>query len=110
MDVTRYARKRDANHTTIARALERLGVWVWHTEGVGGGFPDLLTWTGQRGFVLLELKSPGSAHAKAKPGGKSNSSRTAARQAAFRAVCPGPVHVVTTLEEALIAVGLRRAA
>lgn len=107
--MSRYARRRDANHTTIARALTVAGVWVWHTEGVGQGFPDLLVWTRASGFVLLEVKNPENAHGRGRKNG-ARSNATTARQVAFRAVCPGPVHVVTSIEEAFDALGFLRVA
>lgn len=98
----RRAAKRDANHAAIRDALRGLGVWTWDTGGLGDGFPDLMSWDARRGcFVLLEVKD----------GTKPPSARklTKAEQDFFDA-CPGPVYVVNSLDEALVALGLRRAA
>ena len=105
----RRAAKRDGNQKAIRDALKRLGIWVWETVEVGGGFPDMLVWSRQRGFVLLEVKNPNSERGRRDIRGQ-RTGETQNRQAAFRAVCPGPVHVVTSVEEALAAVGLKEAA
>jgi hypothetical protein len=106
--MTRYARRRDDSHAPIRNALKAAGVWVWETVDAGNGFPDLLCWRKPTGFVLLEVKTPGSDHSKRKAGNASG--KTQARQEKFRAVCPGPVHVVSTVEEAFAALGVGRAA
>jgi len=64
-------------------------VKVYHTHQIGGGFPDLLAWHRGR-FLLLEVKMPGEAPNK--------------EQREFLAACPGEVHVVHSVYEALQAV------
>lgn len=87
----RYARRTDDNHGDLVRALRKCGVWVWSTAGLGGGFPDLLCFARGR-FVLLEVKD----------GAKVPSARALSpAEEAFHASCPGPVHVVTSLDGAL---------
>ena len=96
----RRAAKRDANHGSIVLALRKCGVWVFDTANLGGGFPDLLCWARGR-FTLLEVKD----------GAKPPSARKLTDdERAFFDNCPGPVHVVTSVEEALAAVGLKEAA
>lgn len=91
----RRAARVDANHTQIATGLRRLGAWVWSTASQGNGFPDLLVWY-RGGYHLLEVKPPG-APSKAK---------LTDREAVFHRSCPGPVHVVRSLEEAAQAIGM----
>jgi hypothetical protein len=91
----RHACATDGNHATIRDGLRAAGLWVWDTHRVGGGFPDLLVWRGR--FVLLEVKDP------AQPPSKRALTEL---EDAFHLGCPGPVHVVETLEAAFDAVGL----
>lgn len=95
----RFARshhRTDANEKAIVEALEASGALVFRTGCVGSGFPDLLccagptrakSYPGQ--FTLLEVKVPGG---KLKP-----------KQVAFQEA-GWPVSVVTTPDEALLAV------
>ena len=79
----------DENQPTIVEALRKCGVKVYHTHQIGGGFPDLLVWHRNR-FLLLEVKIPGEGPNK--------------EQADFIAACPGELHVVHSIAEALTAV------
>lgn len=93
--MSRFARKVDRNHTDVVDALRAAGVWVVSTAALGNGFPDLLCWC--RGmFHLIEIKD----------GSKPLSARklTEAEEKFIRN-CPGPVHIVTSPVQALIAVG-----
>jgi hypothetical protein len=94
----RHAAATDGNHAAIRDGLRAAGLWVWDTHHVGGGFPDLLVWRNR--FVLLEVKD-----------GRLSPSRKALTplEQAFHLGCPGPVHVVETLEAAFKAVGLEAA-
>jgi hypothetical protein len=96
--VSRYARRQDANHGAIRDGLRALGVWVWDTHDVGGGFPDLIACRRDRKvFHLLEVKD----------GAKPPSARKLTPdEAAFIDGCPGVVHVVLSLDEAIEALGL----
>ena len=64
--MSRYRRRRDANHAEIADALRRLGWYVLDASTVGpnaiAGFPDLVAvWphTEPATVVLVEVKRPG---------------------------------------------------
>jgi hypothetical protein len=94
--MSRFARRIDANQTEIVTALRCAGAWVYSTAALGGGFPDLLCYA--RGmFFLLEVKD----------GNKPPSARKLTEaEAAFVSSCPGPVHVVCSVSQALIAIGL----
>lgn len=81
--------KVDANQSAIVEALRKCGVKVYHTHQIGSGFPDLLVWHRNR-YMLLEVKMPGSGPNK--------------EQQEFIAACPGEMHVVHTITEALRAV------
>lgn len=97
----RRAAKRDANHASVRDALRKAGLWVCDTAAMGNGFPDLLAWRKTTGFVLLEVKDgtlPPSAR------------KLTEAEADFFDSCPGPVHVVNSVEEAFAALGLKVAA
>jgi hypothetical protein len=49
----RYAMKRDQSESAIVAALEKAGFRVWRDLPV-----DLLTWRPDKGFQLLENKTP----------------------------------------------------
>lgn len=93
----RRAAKRDSNHGEIVRNLRRCGVWVFDTASLGNGFPDLLTWTQRRGFVLLEVKDGNQPPSKRK---------LTKDEKDFFFACPGPAFVVHSLEDALTALGI----
>lgn len=96
--------RRDASHAAIVAGLRAYGCSVLELHAVGSGCPDLLVGA-RRGDFLVEVKTPGSAYAR-KPSGK-RQLPTAEKQALFRARWRGhPVAIVTTLNEALAAVGL----
>lgn len=103
MPVRKYAARTDANHGEIRTALRQLGCYVVDLSRAGGGVPDLLV--GFRGtWFLIE----------AKDGSKPPSKRTLTNEQALliaeaqRVGCK--VTVATTVDEALAAVGARRAA
>lgn len=85
MSLHRYAAKRDKNEASIITALRAVGCSVMQQSGKG--VPDLLV--GQRGrTLLLEVKMPGESLTPA--------------QEEFHARWRGaPIHVVTSVEEAL---------
>jgi hypothetical protein len=82
----RTAARKDTNHNEIADAFQRLG-WYWKdTYQLGLGFGDGIAsrpWVN----VIIEIKGPG---------GK----LTPAEQE-FHEICPGPVEVVTSLDDVL---------
>jgi Holliday junction resolvase len=90
-----YAKKVDANHSVIVKALRDLGCSVFDTSRVAGGFPDLVVGKNSK-TALVEVK----ADAKAK--------FTAAQQAFIlnwkgSTVCrihdvEGAINLVKTLE------------
>lgn len=84
-------RRSDGNQREIVAALRAVGVWVWDTHELGLGYPDLTTW--YRGvFRLIEVKTP--------------TGRLTDWEKAFIANCPGEVHVVRSIEDALRAHGM----
>ena len=99
----RRAARRDANHAEVRDGLRAAGCKVLDLGAVGKGCPDLLV--GFRGRLrLLEVKD----------GSKPPSARelTPDEQAFFREWGDGarlPVHVVRSLDDALVAIGLRAA-
>ena len=99
----RYRAKRDANHAEIQAALERIGCTVLDLSAVGGGCPDIAVGRGGVTF-LLEIKAPralnrdGSLSAR----DKRSTDGQAAWAASWRG---GPVVRVTSVDEALQAVG-----
>jgi len=91
--------KRDATHAPIVKGLRALGWSVVESHAVGGGFPDAIV--GGRGLThLLEFKRPGVA------GRKRGAVQAATNEAQARFADEwrgGPVHVVSSLDEALAA-------
>lgn len=81
--------RNDSNHEQIVSALRKAGIAVKSLSAVGDGMPDLLC-SFRKTTLLLEVKSPG---------GKLRLS-----QLEFIANWPGIVKVVTTPEEAVLAV------
>lgn len=97
----RRAAKIDANQTEIVKALRSAGCSVLSLAAVGNGCPDLLV---SRPYYphhlyLLEVKD----------GAKPPSARKLTPdQERFHREWKGPIHVVTTVEEAMDAVGIVR--
>jgi hypothetical protein len=56
-----YAKKVDANHSIIVKALRDMGCSVFDTSRVAGGFPDLVVSrrgvSGKGNTVLVEIKA-----------------------------------------------------
>jgi hypothetical protein len=96
--MSRYARKRDETHATIRDGLRALGWWVADTADCPG-FVDLVVWCCR--FHLLEVKREKG------PRGGGGGALTEAQEKLIRS-CPGEIHVVRTLDEALEAIGARR--
>ena len=55
-----YAKKVDANHSIIVKALRDLGCSVFDTSRVAGGFPDLVVGKNSK-TALVEVKSDSKA-------------------------------------------------
>ena len=95
----RRAARVDANQADIVSALERAGAKVRSLAAVGDGMYDLLV--GFRGVLaLLEVKD----------GAKPQSARTLTpMQVEFRRdwAGSGPIYVVTSVDEALEAIGVK---
>lgn len=90
--MTRYAKRRDQNEGAIREALERAGCDVIQTDEI-----DLVC--GRAGLsFLLECKHPDRA----------TESRLRPTQKRLRDNWRGHYAIVTTVDEALAAVGLRR--
>lgn len=94
--MSRYAAKIDANQPEIVSALRKAGCFVQPLHTVGGGVPDLLV--GRAGVNhLLEIKD-GSKPPSAR--------RLTPDQVEWHALYRGTVHIVTSIDEALKAVGV----
>lgn len=93
----RRAAKKDANHQAVVKILRDAGCLVLDLGAVGNGCPDLLVKT-FRGMTLLEVKD----------GKKPPSERKLTPdQVEFHRLWAGEdVKVVTSPEEALVAVGI----
>lgn len=90
----RRAAKVDRNHGEIVKALRAVGAGVCDLSAVGQGCPDLLVSWG-RCWYLLEVKD----------GAKSPSRRKLTPdQQAWHAAHRAQVHIVETVEDALLAV------
>jgi hypothetical protein len=88
----RRAHKVDSNQGAIVKALRACGASVAVTSQLGAGYPDLTV--GWRGLnVLLEVK-PNSKAKLTEP------------EQVFHATWRGSVQVVTSVDEALAAVGI----
>jgi Holliday junction resolvase len=87
------AAKIDNVQHEIVEGLEALGMSVWSTAGVGGGFPDLIVgWQGQN--FLFEVKT---GKGKLRP-----------KQLEFMVRWRGNTFVVRNLEEAEGILGIHR--
>lgn len=93
----RRAAKTDRNQGLIVEALRDACCAVQTLHAVGGGCPDLLVSRAGKNY-LLEVKADEAQRRR--------KSKTAEKQQAWRAVWRGPVAVVTSVDEALRAVGL----
>ena len=93
----RKAARVDANQSEIVSGLRYLGFSVQCLHAVGGGCPDLLVGTG-KGNYLLEVKD----------GDKPPSRRVLTKeQETWHRAWVGPKAVVTSLPEALAAIGIK---
>lgn len=86
------AAKTDTNHAGIRDGLRASGAFVIDTHALGDGFVDLVAWTWQAGWQLLEVKMPRG--------------RLTKDEIKLHGVCPGPIWVVRTLEEACDIMGV----
>lgn len=87
--------RRDGNHKDIVRALRFAKCSVVDLADVGGGVPDLLVGRSHRVTRLLEVKTPGESLTPDQKEFRSNWNGT-------------PVVTVTSIEEALAAMGLTK--
>ena len=92
------ARRVDRNQRTIVQALERVGCVVIDLHEVGYGCPDLLAARGE-GLYLLEVKNLEGRGRRYTPQQRDLIAEIIA--------VGGTVHEVTSIEEALRAVGLK---
>lgn len=93
----RRAARTDSNHAQIRDRLRKLGVFTWNTSQLGNGFPDLLCCI-RNHVVLLEVKDPKQPPSKR---------ALTPKEQEFFAAYPGPIFVVTSVEQALQALGLK---
>lgn len=91
MTLNRYAKRRDANHREIVDALRQAGCDV---EDEDVSICDALAGRAGQTF-MLEFKLPGYTDSDLKP-----------RQKRLRSIWRGHYAIVSTIEEALRAVGL----
>ena len=95
LEAMKYGR-RDGNHAEIVKRLRSAGSRVLDLGDVGEGCPDtLVAWGGQ--MLLMEIKD-----GKKPPSAR----RLTPQQEHFHATWPGPVVVVTSVEQALAATGV----
>ena len=94
----RKAARIDVNQPTIVEALEAVGASVQSLAGIGKGCPDLLVCYGGDCY-LLEVKT--------RYGRANQLTRSLnADQEKWRRDWCGPVHIVSTVKEALDVIGL----
>ena len=94
-DGVRGRLRKDSNHKEIVDALEKCGAEVFDLSRMGGGFPDIVV--GYRGvWYLLEIKNPTNSYGKR--GFSPRQKEWVDRQHA-------PVHLVRSIDEALVAIG-----
>lgn len=94
------ARRTDANHQKIVKALRKAGIKVADLSGIGRGIPDtLVSWTrgGERHTALLEIKNPDQPP---------SARQLTPAQVKFHRQWVGRIHVVMTPEEALAVCGV----
>jgi len=91
----RRAARTDGNQKKIVSALRAAGERVHVTSGLGGGFPDLVTWSRRAGLKLLEVKDGDKP-----PSGR----KLTPAEALFARLFP--VEVVIDVPTAFAAVGL----
>lgn len=84
--------KVDGNQAEIRDGLRAGGAFVIDTHSLGNGFPDLVAWTPQAGWQLLEVKMPRGHFTEA--------------ECKLHEACPGPIRVVRTVERALQVMGM----
>ena len=108
MGYQRHRSYRDRNHGEIVEALEAVGCFVVDLSTVGDGCPDILVYRKATGLLrLLEIKNPETtAKTHRKADRKLNA--TDRKQEAFRSLVP--VWIVRTVDEALEAMEIKRAA
>ncbi len=58
-----YGSKKDANHSEIVRAFEKLGASVLDLSALGCGVPDLLVWC-CNGWHLVDVKNPKTGYGR----------------------------------------------
>lgn len=95
----RRAAKIDANQQDIVDTLRAYGCSVQSMAAIGKGCPDLLVWSPWVGAQLIEVKD----------GSKPPSARKLTPdQVEYHARWKGPIHIVTTSQEALIVMGYKK--
>ena len=93
--------QRDANHGKILQGLIDAGFSVFDASRCGYGVSDLIvTKPGTVNVWFIEVKRPGPPSAR----------KLNANEEAFRTVFPLNYYVVQDVEEALVAMGVRREA
>ena len=86
-------RRVDGNSGELDAALKAVGIWYADTHELGHGFPDRVTFNPRDGlFRLVEYKSERGTFT--------------GPERRFIDACPGEVHVVRTVDDALRAHGM----
>jgi len=98
----RHFARLDANHPAIVAELRRASCGVISLATLGGGKPDILAWSPWlECYFLAEIKD----------GSKIPSARQlTADERLFHSTFPGPIQIVSSVEEALAMVGAKAAA
>ena len=90
-EMTRYAKRVDANHDAVKQAFKALGCWVGDLHGLGQGMPDLLVSVPPSNVLaLIEVKDgdkPPSKRKLTKP------------EQEFHETCPAMIWIVEGLED-----------
>ena len=97
--MTRCRGRTDADHAAIVQALRACGAGVESLASIGRGCPDLLVWRpSDRRLVLMEVKDG------AKP---PSERRLTDDERRWHADWPGEVLIVSSVDEALNAIGVQ---
>lgn len=94
--LSRHVKRKDGNHAEIVKELRGVGAFVVDMSSLGDGCPDILAAFGGQWHVI-EIKNPATAYGRA--------GLSASQQAAATMAGSAPVHVVSSVAEALKAIG-----
>jgi hypothetical protein len=89
----------DDNQTAIVDALRQASCSVLSLASLGSGIPDLLIYSPWRGYMLFEVKNGDKPPSKRK---------LTPDQLLWHAKWQGPIHLIYSVEDALIEAGAIR--